>query len=335
MTESDGIMRGSLLPSQYSGTTIATVVFLSFAVSRFFRWKKCGVADEVCASCGVAVVDEKKLKDCDGGCGLVKYCSDVCQDVHREHHEEECLRDKKLFTQPDFTHEGECPICCLPMSVVSKESALMPCCITLICRGCEYANKEREKEARMQQRCAFCREPVPKSQAEARKKMMKRVKKNDPVAICQIGTRHYQEGDYGTALRYYTKAAKLGDAEAHYVLSIMYRQGVGVEKDAKKEIHHLEEAAMKGHPRARFNLGIVEKDNGRFERAKKHHIIAANLGLHESLQALRQLYADGYATKEDYAGALRAYQTAVDATKSEERERAEKAIKSGEMRYAF
>jgi hypothetical protein len=67
----------------------------------------------------------------------------------------------------------------------------------------------------------------------------------------------------------------------------------------------------------------------------KDFIIAANLGDDGSLQALRQLYADGYATKEDYAGALRAYQTAVDATKSEEREKTEKAIKNGEISFAF
>ena len=152
---------------------------------------------------------------------------------------------------------------------------------------------------------------------------MKRVKKNDPVAICQIGTRRYQEGDYATALKYYTKAAELGDAEAHYFLSIMYRQGDGIEKDAKKEIHHLEEAAMKGNPWARHNLGCKEANNGRFDRARKHFIIAANLGNHGSLKRLMKLYADGHASKEDYADALRAYQAAVDATKSAERKAAE------------
>ena len=46
--------------------------------------------DEVCACCGIAPVDDIKLKLCDGGCDLVKYCSDVCQENHREQHEEEC-----------------------------------------------------------------------------------------------------------------------------------------------------------------------------------------------------------------------------------------------------
>ena len=32
-------------------------------------------ADEVCACCGIAGVDDVKLKDCNGGCDLVKYCT--------------------------------------------------------------------------------------------------------------------------------------------------------------------------------------------------------------------------------------------------------------------
>jgi len=36
-------------------------------------------SDEVCACCGIAAVDDIKLKLCDGGCDLVKYCGDECQ----------------------------------------------------------------------------------------------------------------------------------------------------------------------------------------------------------------------------------------------------------------
>ena len=45
-----------------------------------------------CANCGISAIDEDdiKLKDCDGGCDLVNYCSDKCQDNHREQHEVEC-----------------------------------------------------------------------------------------------------------------------------------------------------------------------------------------------------------------------------------------------------
>ena len=51
-------------------------------------------------------------------------------------------------------------------------------------------------------------------------------------------------------------------------------------------------------PEARHNLGCLAAMNGRYERARKHFIIAANLGYHDSLQNLMGLYADGHARKE-------------------------------------
>jgi TPR repeat protein len=282
-----------------------------------------------CANCGIAAIDDVKLKDCDGGCDLVKYCNDACHDNHREQHEEECrkrlaeIRDKDLFTQPDESHYGECPICCLPMSLDTSKSLIAPCCSQLICKGCDYANQMREIEAGLEQRCAFCREPVPTSQEECDKRRMNRIKKNCPVAMREMGRQCIDEGNYESVLKYWTKAAGLGDAEAHFNLSCLYLNGEGVEKDMEKYTYHSEEAAIGGHHRARHNLGCIEAENGRFERARKHFIIAANLGLHESLKCLRELYADGHASKEDYAGALRAYQAAVEATKSPEREEVE------------
>eukprot|EP00985_Skeletonema_marinoi_P030768 scaffold33795_cov79-Skeletonema_marinoi.AAC.1 len=42
-----------------------------------------------CASCGIAEVDDIKLKECDD-CDLVRYCSDKCQEDHRPNHEAIC-----------------------------------------------------------------------------------------------------------------------------------------------------------------------------------------------------------------------------------------------------
>jgi TPR repeat protein len=153
---------------------------------------------------------------------------------------------------------------------------------------------------------------------------MKRIKENnDPAAMRLLGTKLYSEGDYDTAVEYMTKAAELGDTEAHYGLAVLYRNGECVEMDEKKQVYHLEEAAIGGHPYARYDLGCIEARNGRYERARKHFITAANLGHHPSLSQVKRLYAEGHASKEDYADALRAYQAAIDATKSEQREEAE------------
>ena len=154
---------------------------------------------------------------------------------------------------------------------------------------------------------------------------MKRVEVNDPVAIIQMGVRRDNVGDYDGAFEYYAKAAELGDADAHYNLSIMYQKGEGVEKDEKKEMYHLEEAAIGGHPKARHNLGAIEWNNGNGERAAKHFIIAAKLGHDLALKKVKNGYALGIVSKEDFAAALRGHQAAVDATKSPQREAAEAA----------
>ena len=284
--------------------------------------------EEVCACCGIAVVDDITLKFCDN-CDIVKYCGDECQENHREQHEEECkrrkteLHGKHLFDQPDISHLEECPICCLPLPIDQRKSTFMGCCCKTICDGCNYANQKRESEQRLQHRCAFCREPAPKSRDEVNKNILKRVKKNDAAAMTHMGKKHYGEGDYGKALEYWTNATELGDVDAHACLGDLYYNGNGVEKDEKKAVYHLEQAAIGGHPQARGLLASHELENGRPDRAAKHYIIAANLGHDFSLQLIKDLFIWGIVTKEDYAAALRGYQAAVNETKSAEREEGE------------
>ena len=283
---------------------------------------------DACASCGIAEVDDIELKMCDGGCDLVKYCSDNCQTNHREQHEDckkrlAVLHYKKLFTQPDSSFLGECPICCLPLPIDGKKSSLMGCCCKKICNGCNYANIKRENEQGLEQRCAFCREPAAESQQEYNKRVMNRIKKNDPVAMTHMGRKHQQKGDYDRALEYYTKAAEFGDVEAHGCLGNLYYDGDGVDTDMKKAVYHLEQAAIGGHPDARGILACYEIDSGRFNKAAKHLMINANLGDDISLQQIKGLFMQGIVSKEEYAAALRAYQAAVNETKSAEREKAE------------
>jgi TPR repeat protein len=128
---------------------------------------------------------------------------------------------------------------------------------------------------------------------------MKRVKVNDPIALCQMSIWCDREEDYVGEFEYLTKAAGLGDVIAHFRLSCMYHNGE-VEKDIKKEVYHMEEAAIGGHPIARFNLGNHEGRNGRADRAFKHWIIAANQGFVRALEHLKENFRRGFLSKEDY-----------------------------------
>jgi TPR repeat protein len=154
---------------------------------------------------------------------------------------------------------------------------------------------------------------------------MERVKVNDPAAMQQMGSRHHHEGNYDGAFEYLKKSAELGDARAHCELGRMYRIGEGVEKDEEKAIHHYEKAAIGGHPQARQMLACYEGRNGNFERAVKHLIIAAKLGYEKSMQELWKHYSCGTITKEDLESTLRSHKSAIDATKSAQREEGEAA----------
>eukprot|EP00984_Skeletonema_dohrnii_P031308 scaffold23632_cov169-Skeletonema_dohrnii-CCMP3373.AAC.2 len=170
--------------------------------------------DICCALCGIAEVDNIKLKECTD-CDLVRYCSDKCLQEHRSEHEAICiermaeLRDEILFRQPESSHYGDCPICFLPHSIDRIEFKLMSCCCQAVCVGCAYTNQMREKEENLHSTCPFCRHPVPKSEEEFEMILMKRVAVNDPFALRQMGSFIYTRGDYDTAFEYFTRASEL------------------------------------------------------------------------------------------------------------------------------
>eukprot|EP00577_Skeletonema_sp_RCC1716_P026154 CAMPEP_0113431844 /NCGR_PEP_ID=MMETSP0013_2-20120614/33806_1 /TAXON_ID=2843 ORGANISM="Skeletonema costatum, Strain 1716" /NCGR_SAMPLE_ID=MMETSP0013_2 /ASSEMBLY_ACC=CAM_ASM_000158 /LENGTH=170 /DNA_ID=CAMNT_0000320873 /DNA_START=299 /DNA_END=809 /DNA_ORIENTATION=+ /assembly_acc=CAM_ASM_000158 len=168
---------------------------------------------------------------------------------------------------------------------------MMGCCSKMICNGCDYANKMREFAENLRHKCPFCRDPIPNSEAKAEAKFIQRVEANDPVAIREMGVRQYNDGDHESAFEYFTKAAGLSDVDpvgkphplfARHdwgsmfgeglptLTSLMNEEGIdgstklttllGIgEKDEKKEMYHLEKAAICGHIEARYNLAICEK----------------------------------------------------------------------------
>ena len=288
-----------------------------------------------CASCGIAEDDDVTLKNCTA-CYLVKYCGIECQKAHRKQHKRACkkraaeLRDEILFKQPESSYLGDCPICTLPLSSDLTKSSTMGCCSKVICTGCSYANNIREQKAGLQHTCPFCRKSLPKTREEGDKLEMKRMEANDSFAICQRVGKEQEQGNYLSAFEYYTKAAELGDGWAHYRLAQLYSLGMGVDKDEEKEIHHLEEAAIGGHPDARHRLGVHEiNNNGNTERAVKHWIISATQGYDPSMKHLLRAFQDGFVEKEVLSETLRAHKAAVDATKSPQRELANVYYRSG------
>ena len=121
------------------------------------------------------------------------------------------------------------------------------------------------------------------------------------------------------AVELYERAADLGVKEAHYNLGCVDMEGTDVEKDMAKAIRHYEAGAMCGEVSARYNLGCMEYDAGNDDLALQHCMIGAKLGHENSLNMVKHLFMTGYATKADYAAALRGYQNAVEEMSSPDR----------------
>eukprot|EP00985_Skeletonema_marinoi_P021857 scaffold13640_cov135-Skeletonema_marinoi.AAC.2 len=110
--------------------------------------------------------------------------------------------------------------------------------------------------------------------------------------------------------------------EVKSTYGFLYNKDDGFEREEKKQLYHMEEAAIGGHPIARYNLGCVEGNKGRNERAMKHFIIVLPISDLIVQSKAQGEYASGNISKEDFATALRAHHAAVNATTSPQREAA-------------
>ena len=134
------------------------------------------------------------------------------------------------------------------------------------------------------------------------------------------------------ALELWRRAGELGHADSYCKVGCAYALGDGAEIDKKKARHYYELAAMEGHAQARYNLGANEGKAGNIGRAIKHFMIAIRGGDTDSLDTIKKMYTQGYATKDDYMKALQAYQVYLGEIKSEQRDKAA-AFDSKKYRY--
>ena len=288
-------------------------------------------AADVCANCGKHGGGTVKLKNCTA-CRLVKYCGVDCQKAQRKIHKKACkqrsaeLKDEQLYKQGHERPEGGfCPICTLPIQLPKIEhSGFHVCCMKMICCGCDWAAKKRGMID-----CPFCRTPSPENDAEKLALIQARVAKEDPEAILLLGKKYFFGGfglqrDMRKGVELWTKAAELGSIDALYGLGDAYRRGNGVAQDDAKAVDFYKKAAMQGHVESRYNLGWYESEEGNHDRAARHLLISAKMGHKNSVEAIKEYFMGGLATKAQYAEALKGYQDAVGETKSHDRDEAKK-----------
>jgi len=285
----------------------------------------------ICANCGKESSNDN-MNTCNK-CKMVKYCNAACKKKHRSKHKKACerrvaeLHDKELFKQAPSQY-GDCPICFTRIPLLKMGWRYYPCCGKTVCSGCIHAPVyDNQGNIVTDKKCPFCRTPIPSTYKEAMEREKERVEAGDANAIFNRGN-YYREGRYGfpqdytKALELYHRAAELGNAEAYRSIGIAYERGDGVEDDMKKAMQYYDLSAIGGCVGARHNLGLVEYKTGNKERALKHFMIAVRGGQAKSLETIKALYSNGFATKDVYTKALQAYQAYLSEIKSPQRDKA-------------
>ncbi|EJK67105.1 hypothetical protein THAOC_11903 [Thalassiosira oceanica] len=126
------------------------------------------------------------------------------------------------------------------------------------------------------------------------------------------------EKDVTRAVELYERAAELGVKGAHFNKgrARLKTCRADVQENTATAIRHYKAAAKNGHVPAIYNLGCEEGDAGNHDLALMHHLMAAKLGCQDALDRVRVMFMKGLATKADYAGALRGYQSAFEEMRS-------------------
>ena len=207
------------------------------------------------------------------------------------------------------------------------------CCGKTICCGCDHQHriKSRERAAKKGQKtvsrtCAFCREPMPKSNEEANARMSKRAELNDRTAVRWLAQSHgYGESglplDHAKCIELMRQSADLGCPSAHYYLGSYHRYGrMGLEQNNGKSLLYFEKAAEGGHVQARHDLGCTVGINGDDIASMRHWRLSASLGSKKSMDSLICCFEDGDLHHGDLAESLRAYYRSITEMKSEDRD---------------
>lgn len=105
------------------------------------------------------------------------------------------------------------------------------------------------------------------------------------------------------AVKWFRKAAELGDVGSIYNLAVALRDGAGVDKDADECVKFFNKAAEAGDAKAQFALGVIYEEGHlqpvNDEEAAKWFRKTAELGIAEAQSKLAMMYFTGRGVKKD------------------------------------
>lgn len=130
------------------------------------------------------------------------------------------------------------------------------------------------------------------------------------------GLEAFQKGDLAAAHGFWLQAAEAGDGQAMFLLSDLYRRGIGVEQNQRTALKWLESAAKRGYALASYNLGGLYLNGIEVESDPAQAAIwwrrAAVQGLPQAQYNLGSLYYRGLGVERDHVQARWWYQQAAE-----------------------
>ena len=292
----------------------------------------------LCSACGK---ESDALMKC-RACKCVWYCDKKCQNKHWKEHKKECKRIKKeldkrggrldlgtekdLGPLPDLPPREECPICMRALPLHESLHAYSSCCGKTVCGGCDHQHQIKSRELSLPRTCAFCREPIPRTDEEILARLSKRVECKDPQALLCMAM-HYGLGQLGLpvdqakCIDLLRQCDELGIPGAQYQLGNWYDEGeMGLERNREEALKYWGESAEGGHLISRHNLGSAAGNNGDHVAAMRHWRLAASRGYKKSMGALITYFERGVLHHGDLAETLQSAYRARAEMKSKDRD---------------
>jgi TPR repeat protein len=134
-------------------------------------------------------------------------------------------------------------------------------------------------------------------------RILKKADKGDSNALCAAGfslltlnQEKLSNAKYDEAVSYFMRATKLGCRYAPYLLGVMYRDGIGLNKDIAKGLQYLEESAKQHFSYAQNAVGVLSyktQDNINLEFISECFKNAATIGLPEAQYNLAIMHEKG------------------------------------------
>jgi tetratricopeptide (TPR) repeat protein len=193
------------------------------------------------------------------------------------------------------------------------------CCGKSFCEGCVHSFNESENYDNI---CPFCNSILGSKTDEVKiEEHMKRIKANDAGAMYLLAGYYYHglkgvQQDQDRAMELYARAADLGLSKAHLNMGNKHYEG----GDFKKAKFYFEAAAMAGHHEARYNLGLMDVECHKIDRAIKHWTIAASAGEYKAMDALRKYFEAGFVGRDSIDSTLAAYNNSCVEMRSKARD---------------